>query len=73
MASDQPPSPPPENELDPETRAVIDRAEAAWRRQVEREERSLDYPGPMTPFRWVLVAIAAISLIVLLLTNRFGG
>jgi hypothetical protein len=71
MASDPPP--PPEDEPDPETRAVIARAEAAWRRQVEREERAVDYPGRMTRFRWVLVAIAAISLLLLLLTNRSGG
>jgi hypothetical protein len=65
--------PPPENELTPETRAVIERAERAWQRQVEREERGLEYPGRMTRFRWVMVAIAALSLILLLVTNGFGG
>jgi hypothetical protein len=69
MPSDPPPQSP-EAELDPETRAVVERAERAWQRQVEREERAFDYPGRMTPFRWVMVAIAGISLILLLLMNR---
>ena len=64
--------PPPEDDLDPETRAVIERAEQAWRRQVEREERAAGYTGGMTPLRWILVAIAAICLMLLLVTNRTG-
>lgn len=64
--------PPPEDEVDPETRAVIERAERAWRRQVEREERALDYSGRMTPFRWVMVVIAVICLILLIVMNRGG-
>jgi len=68
MPSDPPPS---EDELDPETRAVVERAEQAWRRQVEREERAF-YPERMTRFRWVMVAIAAICLILLLVMNRSG-
>jgi hypothetical protein len=70
MPSDPPP--PREDEVDPETRAVIERAERAWRRQAEREERALDYPGRMTRFRWIMVAIAALSLILLLAMNRSG-
>jgi hypothetical protein len=69
MPSDRPP----DDGLDPETRAVIERAERAWQRQVEREQRAFDYPGRMTPFRWVMVAIAAISLISLAVLNRFGN
>lgn len=66
------PPPPPEDETDAETRAVIERAERAWQRQAEREERALADPGRMTPFRWVLVAIAAASLLVLLVQNWLG-
>jgi len=67
--------PPPENEPEPdaETRAVIERAERAWQRQVEREERSFAYPGPMTRFRWILVAIAMVSVILLILQNMSRG
>jgi hypothetical protein len=71
MPSDPPPQPP-EDELDPETRAVIERAERAWRRQVEREERASEYPGQMTRFRWVMIAVAALSLILLIAMNWFG-
>ncbi len=67
-----PSDPPPEDKLDPETRAVIERAERAWRRQVEREERAFDYPGRMTRFRWIMVAIAAASLLLLLVMNWLG-
>lgn len=67
------PPPPPEDERDAETRAVIERAEQAWQRQVEREQRSLDYRGGMTTFRWVMVTIAAVSLLVLLLLKPFGA
>lgn len=66
MPSDPPPTPP-EEELDPETRAVVERAERAWQRQVEREERAFAYPGRMTRFRWAMVAIAGVSLLLLLL------
>jgi hypothetical protein len=59
--------PPPEQEPDPETRAVIERAERAWQRQVEREEKSLDYPGGMTPFRWIMLVIALILLVLTIL------
>jgi hypothetical protein len=68
MQSDPPPPP----EDDAETRAVIERAERAWQRQVEHEERSLAYPGPMTRFRWILVAITAVSLVLLTVQNWRG-
>ncbi len=42
-----------------ETREVIDRAERAWERPVEREDAGRGGPGPMTPLRWVLLALAS--------------
>jgi hypothetical protein len=66
------PPPPPEHDEDAETRAVIERAERAWRRQAEREEQSFARLDRMTPFRWVLVAIAAASLILLIARNWLG-
>lgn len=70
MQSDPPP--PPEHDEDAETRAVIERAERAWRRQAEREEQSFARLDRMTPLRWVLVAIAAASLILLIARNWLG-
>lgn len=68
-----PPDPAPrDDDLDPETRAVIERAERAWQRQVELEERGYRSPDRMTTFRWVMVAIAAVSLVLLLLTSQQG-
>jgi len=63
---------PPEDQPDAETRAVIERAERAWRLQAEREERALADSGRMTPFRWIVLAIAAASLLVLLVQNWLG-
>lgn len=64
MASDPPP-PFREERAEAETRDVIERAERAWQRQVEREESSYAGPGPMTRFRWVLVAVALAALILI--------
>ena len=61
-----PSDPPLEHEPNPETRAVVERAERAWQRQVEREEQGLASTGRMTPFRWIMLVIAAISLVLLL-------
>ena len=69
MPPDQPPR---DGDLDPETRAVIDRAERAWRRQVELEERRYGAPDRMTAFRWIMVAIAVVSVVLLLLLDRQG-
>jgi len=63
VRSDSPPPSREERDL-AETREVVERSERTWQRQVERERSA--YPETMTPFRWVLVAIALIALAVIL-------
>jgi hypothetical protein len=72
MRSDPPPPPPEDEEPDAETRAVIERAERAWQRQIEREDAALPGAGAMTPFRWIMLAIAAIALLLLIAQNWLG-
>jgi len=62
------PQPPPrlstEERAEAETREMIERAERAWQRQVEREEagNAGASPGQMTPLRWALIALAGAAL-----------
>ena len=68
----EPPLSPEQAREEAETREMLERAERAWQRQVEREEAGRAAPGQMTAFRWILVAIAAASLL-LLLARRLAG
>ncbi|HEX3884058.1 MAG TPA: hypothetical protein VHW66_15475 [Stellaceae bacterium] len=72
MPSDPPPPTPEQPDEDAETRAVIERAERAWQRQVEREDAAFAGAGRMTPFRWIMIAIAAAALLLLIVQNRLG-
>ena len=74
MASEPPAAPPDarDERASTEARIMIERAEHAWRRQVEDEEGgAVGRTRGGAPFRWLLLALAG-AAIVLLLFNRLA-
>ena len=67
-----PPLTPEQEREEAETRAMLERAERAWQRQIEREEAAGRGLSGMTRFRWLLAAVAAAALI-LILAQRLTG
>lgn len=57
-------------DADEEDRLMLERADQAWHRQIESEEAATAAPsryGAM--FRWIILGIAGIALIMLLFTR----
>jgi hypothetical protein len=69
MASEPPAAPPDarDERASIEARLMIERAEHAWRRQVEDEEGgAVGRTRGGAPFRWLLLALAGAAIVLLL-------
>jgi len=67
---DQPASPPePDERAVREARAMFERAEAAWQRQLEGEEAAASASGSSRIWRTVLLGAAIVALLFLLLQH----